>query len=341
MVAQALLAGDRTGQGESTIPRRTRQTSRRRLYGWGWFSDRQVPAPEILGTNLLGFALVRPYLEHSRRLMAECAADPANLLVWAGQTATLVMFGVRDLAEMERIRARLTRAVVGQVELAIALDLRARTVPIFFDFEGAWVRFAGLEGAAKYPQGLPSLLKGSPLTDDQAPSDPEIRAVAALVGLTSRSSPGPGSGPEEASLRESSATRRCTQRGWVQARTFLNPGAVARTIDGFPTQLAFVHGRWKGREASRELQDELLLEGSHAPFLLVPGQDEALIGMLATGSAAPLQRRGPVRPLLPVLHQFLERIEVVREPVAAVRVVVDHQYGRLLPASFRERVGEH
>ena len=293
--------------------------------------DRYLPAPEILGAGLLSFALVRPYADRAARLVADSVADPCTFLVWAGEAAVLVVFGSVNQAQAERVRARLGDPIAGHLDLLLSIDLREQSVPIFFDFEGAWVRCAGLIASTAYPQGLPRIQRSNLPGGEVKLSENELRALAALLESPRHSLSSVRSIVGQPSASGSLAERRIIQRGWVQPRSFLNPRAVARTIDGFPSHLVFVHGRWKNGAKGPELQYELQSACGVSPFLFVSSEQAALIGMLAVGTGTSLTARGVGRPaVLETLQRFLERIEVLREPLARLNSSVEHRYARLL-----------
>lgn len=323
LVTQAVLSGHPTEGSGRGMPRRTRQTVQRRLEGWGWFRNRWVPSLPLFGHTHLHFDLTRPFADERHAEIDRLRALPETLVLWAG---TDTLFSVRAAGPSDgatrRSRAAEPRPAGGSGSLAA--DPALGQIPVYFDFEGAWVRQWALGASRSYPQGYPASPKSGEGSDAAAPTAAESRTVRAMLARDSA--------PRDATAGDaglSAMEAKCLDKGWVSRRSFLAPTAVARTVDGFPSQAVFLRGTLRsGAEPDRPLR-ELLGECGVSPFLFATDGHEVLMAALALGPGAPILRGSAVRsPVLPTLQKSIRGIAVSREPLASLEVWVDHDYTR-------------
>ncbi|HYK93326.1 MAG TPA: hypothetical protein VEY07_04700 [Thermoplasmata archaeon] len=311
-----------SSDGEArSLPRRTRQTAARRVEGWNWFEDRWVPSPRLLGDAALTFSVFAPYADRIVDARSRWAASPEAVVVWAMDGALFGVFATRSPAAAEGLRSRLEDAELGVPRFHLTALTEPSAVPAWFDFAGAWARVGGLALPSRYPQALAS--RTSPAGDD-AGRRPTPGENAALVQLIARSQTGSAEGgPSVAPAME----ERLVRRGWVSPRTFLNPWEVGARVEGFPPQLALLHGRIRREEAGRAVFTPPVIVGPIRPFLLARNETEVLVGTLSrAGPGRTPSRSSPGGSVLRLLGDYLEQIQVIREPVASIRAVVNHRY---------------
>jgi hypothetical protein len=314
-------------EGLPALPRRTFQTVRRRVYDRGWIVDRFVPSPDVFGTGRIVFGLSQPLSDRAGYLEERWRARPENVLLWASDES---IFGV--FLEPERD--------AGSLEEALDIDRSSRDhclirvtptragLPVYFDYEAAWVRATGLPGVIGYPRSVQRESSISGGKKVRSPSPIQRQAVADLAyedfGRTGRPAPGPFA----PWLDRRSAEEKCIRKGWGTFRSFLNPVEVARSVTGFPAWCAFVRGMLLPEARVRDLFEALVAEAVVSPFIFATDEHQVLFATLSEG---PGNRRSVERvPVLSVVRRYLRDIAVVRWPLGPTRVVVDHAYGSSL-----------
>jgi hypothetical protein len=199
-------------------------------------------------------------------------------------------------------------------------------IVVYFDYEGAWSTWAlGVEPIA-YPKPFPGRESGPP-TRARTARNVDWRSLRRLV--TRPFDPdlrGPGSGafgPGHLSRRE----RDLIIDGSV-AHMVLPDFSELPPIQGHrPDRVVFVTGRLRGGGSPMELFSDLRREARVAPFLYVYDDERVLFAGLSPAPPGLSQGRSSV---LGVIERFLERIEVVREPLDTLFPLVDHRYDRLV-----------
>jgi hypothetical protein len=333
-----LLARSRPAMGQidgiPALPRRTFQTIRQRVYDRGWIVDRFIPSPSAFGTGHLVFGLSQPLSDRAAELVDRWRARPENVLLWASDES---IFGV--FLEPENN----ARSLVG----GLAIDQSSRdyfvlrvaptrgAVPVYFDYEAAWVRASGLPGVVGYPRSIQRDSSTSGRKELRPPTPAQRRAVADLASAT-RARPGaPNPGAFGSWLTQRTTEEKYIRRGWGTFRSFLNPIEVARSVTGFPEWCAFVWGTLLPEARVQELFRALVEEAVVSPFVFAADEHRVLFATLSEG---PGNRRKVERvPVLAVVRRYLRDIAVVRSPLGSTRVIVDHGYG----PSFHPRVTEH
>jgi hypothetical protein len=110
------------------------------------------------------------------------------------------------------------------------------------------------------------------------------------------------------------------------------PALLGRRVEGF----SFIHGKLKLGGRPQALFQELAQGPGVTPFLFATNGAEVLMAALSTdssGAGTPGGGRGPS--VLGTLERFLTDVEVNRERLEAVNMVVDHRYDRLFGGDGR------
>lgn len=327
-VTQSVLAGGAASPAADRLPRRTRQTVLRRLQGWGWFADRLVPTPACIDAPILTFVVARPFAERAPAMELNWSRAPETLVAWSSEGVAFGVFATPSQEEADAVVPRLVPPVDGRAESVLTTDLRDGSVPAYFDFEGAWVRIAGLGGTRTYPQGLVGSKMGDGDPDrTRGPSERVRGALRTILdgeGAVPPRSPSRGPGPDPPDDAE---VDRMVRGGWLVRRQFLDPTAVARVLSSFPTQVVLVWGRAVDGASHRGLLPALTAEAQVAPFLFAESAKAAVAAFLGRPSTPLLRPRGGV---LPVLRRHLTQIQSARLAVAGIRPIVHYRFGGLL-----------
>lgn len=332
-VTQALLAGELATEVSSGLARRTRQTVLRRLEGWGWFADRLVPHPACLDAHQLAFIVARPFAERATALESRWAKSRETVVAWRVDGAVFGVFAASEPELDDPVGPRMVPPSEGRVDLAMTTALLPSELPVYFDFEAAWVRIAPLEGVRAYPQGFAG--PAGDLPPAVHVPDARERAHRYLSSIVARGIADTVPTALDAAVRDPRdevQTSRLLRDGWVHRRRFLDPSAVARTLTTFPRQVVLVWGRPSEGAADPDLFPALMSEAQVAPFLLAIAPDAVLAGFLADA----VGRSGePRRGVLGVLRRFLRHIEAARMPLESLRPVVQHRYGAMIDPAIR------
>lgn len=329
-VVRVLIARDRPPAswpaGEASIPRRTLQSIRRRAFDRGWVQDRFLPEPAFFGYDRWTIAVASPLVDRAQELVDAWAARPECLHLYASEEAVLGFFASRRSHSRELANV-LNADDMSRVSYQLQVASEARSVPAFFDFEAAWVRFAGLSGLLGYPHPFGG---GLPHSDPAGARGPSLshrktieRIVCSAVDRTERS--GPPS--RERGFPWLRTEDRYFRRGWMTFRSFLDPTALAASVQGFPGWAAVVHGSLIPPHRPQELFRAMVGECGVGPFLFVTDDQEVLLATLSAGPGA--HRVRPAADVALTIQRYLKGIAVVRWPWAGTRVPVAHRYDRL------------
>lgn len=305
----------------SGLPPRTFEDIRQRAYSEGWVYDRYVPDLVRLGKPSVTVVLAQPYAEDLEKVANSWKDDPTNILLWQWPETLFGVFVAADQGAFSRIPDDPSSGF--RRELRVTASIPRAELPVYFDFEAAWSRFAELNGAMAYPHGLVGGADGEALPTF---SDGTRERVRALVERPFRveSAPGP--------LRVSPFFLPRPQQG------LLEDGAVERRVlldicrarafkDRRMDQVAFLHGELFPGTGPEQLFRRLMAMRV-TPFLFVTDGARVLLGALSPAPPAPNGSAG--RPaVLANVSQFLRGISIAREPLDSLRILVDHRYDRL------------
>lgn len=311
-----------------SMAQRTRYNVKSRLYERRILEDRYVPDPVALGRGLVVLAAAETFADRAEIAQRAWQASPelVHLVVAGGWQ--LGVFVLEADARVELLRERLDPSASLRSELLLACDPRRSTMPVYFDYEGAWARTFGLEGLRSYPRSLPSS------TFTESPTRPSLdpRDRAALGGLLRRPFE-PSSRRGEASWLRSVAIAprelRLLADGLAEFRSFVNPAECQKWVRGFPSEVVLVVGRFSGRTVPESLFADLV-EAEILPFLFATDGRQALVGYLTGGRGGTAAGEGVTRPGgLPEIATHLSDMVVLRERLVATRSVVNQRFDRL------------
>lgn len=336
------LEPERRREEGSGLARTTYQDAKRRLYAEGCLEDRYLPHPALLGVRTVQFRLARPFadrLEEEARLWAE---TPGAIVVWKGTQSLFGVFFARQPGETfsgslgrgDAPRRERKDRGPGR-ETAITVPTHAFSLPAYFDYEGALARFTGVWVPRGYPRSF-----GGPLVDGRSPRllraalrRPEV--LSALVRRPFQTTPmgRPGHLVGPTSLPRSQ--RQLLLSGLVDWRPMPNIERLPPFRGRRLQSLAFIHGKLREGARPSDLFRALVGRvGSH-PFLYVTDSGHVLLATLLVGSvrvapeAASTTSSG--ESALGVLRESLGGIDILREPIDGLRVLVNHRYDRLVP----------
>lgn len=322
----------------SGLPRRTYQSALHRVYARQWICDRFVPRPSVTGRRFVLFLIARVSEDHRASVLRQLRRSSGLALCWSlPQTVFGVCF-VSEATAGDALLIRLQQAGAQSIAHAMTVDAVASGVAVYFDFEGEWNRYGGIEGLEGYPHGLRDRGVGNDV--DLAPAPPSGRVLRTTAEMVLRPFPRPngvGAGAEPRSrwsLRF--AERHMLRAGWVEARSFLNPMAAARALADFAHGVTFVHGELRPACRPAEVLAELVERARVHPFLFASDDRSALLGFLSVGPRTRLapapERSESVRS---VLERHILQVEVIQADLGPSQTVVPHRYDSLLRSPAR------
>ena len=305
----------------SGLPSSTYHVAKRRLYELGWASDRWVPQPGPLGLGGVEIVLSRPFSGDRGPLEAKLQEDPTCVLLWSGVHCMLSVRFLRSESAPSGKRAA-RRAPSELARLEVLRDDPMAMLPVYFDYAGLWAHFGSEAPPKGYPRGL----------DLRSPAVPAQERRAALHALRRGNEPeAPWTARRWTSLlRLPRSQRRAVQRGTIAAWTFPQLSQIPPMDGRRIGEVIFVVGsHLKG--GPTDLLNALTKDCRAFPFLFASAGGRTLLGGVGQTSATSPGRvtlRSARRPVLGVVHQHLEQVEVLIEPVESLRAVVSHRYGR-------------
>lgn len=314
-----------------SLPRRTEQTVRQRVIAREWVLHRYVPDPAVLGLPVVSFVLAQPFTEQARELSRRWAESPSCVLVWEAAERVLGVFLAPSESAAERVVSGATPAELVHDHFALHADSRLGTIPVYFDFEAGWNKFARLGGSSGYPHPLPSEL---PAGGIEHPPELSLSEQAAVVRLLNRPFHHRGArGTPGGTFLEHARERRCLSARWVEPRYILDPVAVHRWSAGYPDMVAFVHGDLLPGSHPAELFQDAVQTADVGPFLFTFDSGHVLLGTLARSvgertQAAPNRSRS----VLGTLQRHMRNIRVDRIPLRSITPTKQHLFIDLLPA---------
>lgn len=337
-VIEALLAsvpGDEVERARySGVPRTTFQTIRRRVLVSGWLYERYVPAPAAVHSPGVSFWLGQPFAERRADVIRLWRNEPRTVVLWASpDTILAVSFDRPSAPGPQSVHSPKDHLIAGDW-LRRSWTIRASSdpgsLPIYFDYEGAWTRRIGSDSPISYPQPLPQVRPGA-----TSPSPGDMRALLVHPFEMTPS--------EGAILRFSSShlprrQRHLLDQRWAARRVFPSLTEIPPYHGGHDERVVFVTGLLRGGASLEDLRVNLYQDCRVAPFLGVGDGTRVLLAML---SPAPDGVPPRLRSVLEVFQNTLREIETVREPLDTLFPVVQHRYDRLLSGELdppRDRI---
>jgi hypothetical protein len=270
--------------------------------------------------------MAQPFAEHLEGIQARWRNLPSCVLLWRWPETVFGVFFSNE--SEEKFLASLDMPTGRSETVVVSSSTKKHTIPVYFDFEAAWARLTRQRGTLAYPHSLPSgTTEGEDVPGAQSA---QLDRIAGLLARPIRP------GAENAPLHVSPfffprSYQRLLETGLVERRTILDPQKVppfqARLIE----RVAFVQGELSAPDTEQALF-QMLMAIHVTPFLFASDGSRVL---LATLSPAPIDiDPGPGRPpaILGNMRRFLNGIQIVREPVPALSVLVNHRYDRLFPS---------
>ena len=312
----------------SGIPRTTYRDAKHRLYAEGILVDRFIPNPSVVGIPWVSFLLTRPSAEEAGTITKRLSGTTGAVEVWSGPDVAFSVIFHRSENAFNAFKKSVESGEFGaevsyvQVDTARAPDPISQ-VPVYFDFEGVWVHFGGFSGTRTYPRPLPAPPRGEP-TGGKMPS-----SIASLLTRPfTRPSHliGPASVPrsQKRNLREGKAEWR-TFLGLQHLGTLKYKGATFQ-------DLVFVAGELRETDGLARLLPDLIDLCQVRPLLMVGDSNGVLMIGLGTGlTATPVStsKASPPVSVIEAIARHLRAIQVVREPLATLRMPIPHGYDRL------------
>jgi hypothetical protein len=326
-VVRSLLASEPVSERErirrSGIPSRTFQGARQRAYADGWVFDRYLPDPVSIAKPYVTFVLGQPFAERYREVTDRWKNDLRCVLLWNWEET---LFGIFFTGEnpthlgVEQLGPETFRRV-----FEFTADARKPHIPVFFDFEGSWSRIWELPGTHSYPHPLPSEIwegHSKPILSSQD----RVR-IADMVERPFQQ------GRELGPLRVSPfylprSQRRLFEKSAVEHRVFLDLAKVPSYQHRPVERIAFVQGVLHPGGSVSALFRRLLAMKVF-PFLFATDESKVLLGALSPAPRGPLSST-PRPAILVGLQRHLRSIEIVRESVSTMNVLVNHRYDRLM-----------
>ncbi len=339
--AEALVLADlladpdreRSTRRSDAVPRRTRQAIRQRLHAREVVQSRYVPDPALLGNPFVTFAMAQPFAEAWSETARRWGARTESVDLWALRDMLFGVFLLPSAAEAEALQDSLAGPGICASARFLCCDSRGGTIPVFFDFEAAWVALEGLGGTLAYPQPLTS----STLTAEVPRRDLPKADREALRQMVGRPLVAPierdGRSTQIHRPRLRARERRLLRDGACGHREFLDPRNCRRWARGFPELLVFVWGNLIEGKAAPDLFRSLVERSGVHPFLFVTDGSTLLLGALSRrATESPGRTVAPRDTALVTIESYLQRVVVLRKPLEDLEVLVDHRYDR----PFRE-----
>ncbi|MFI5415660.1 MAG: hypothetical protein ACHQ16_08480, partial [Candidatus Lutacidiplasmatales archaeon] len=307
--------------------------ARRKIYGQRWVRDLYVPDPRTLGFPYVTVAFAQPHLEGWAALGAAWSSIGTAPLVWASPMATMAVSFHPD-AESAKVAATRLERSDARNSFVVSSLAEPSALPVYFDFEAGWAKFADLPGVFGYPRPLGAVERafrsaGSPASPHEREAMRGLIGEAAVANAEGR--PHPNSSP----LLFPRSVQRMLRDERVQHRVIPDFAKLPPLRTGQIGQVVFFHGELDAARTAPELLSALTAECGVFPFFFAHDRRRVLFAALARapGGSAPvnaLPAVRPTRPVLGVLQEHLHRIAFVREWLDQIHAPVDHDYQRLL-----------
>jgi hypothetical protein len=311
----------------SRIPRSSYQLIRRKLFTEKWVVPRYLPNPRVLDIRKVIFRIARPYAEEVERRTRAWISDPSTVFAWRGSGNLFGVFFDLSPRASSRDDAPPSGGNLGPGGWALEVELERVPVPVYFDFEGAWSQYAGLPGTISYPQSLRSTHASGTGSAPEVLTENRARLLRDLLELSTQ---------RETDLMRlhpyflSRSLRYLVRAGYAGYRTFLDPHSIPPCDGRRVSGVALVHGTLKPGAAPEAVFQALVRNCRVFPFLFAANQQELLFASLVQTpppSGSNLRGRENV---LSTLESMMERVEVLREPVDSLEILVNHRYGDLI-----------
>lgn len=329
IVIQSILASQNVSEisriRRSGVARRTYQVIRRRVFLDGWVRERYIPNPCYFGVNAIDFVLAQPFADHLQEEARTWETDSQASVVWASPEFLFgVFFGAKDRDKAGGVETRFVHPENYIRSTVLTVDSGTPSVPVYFDFEAAWTKFAGLSGTLAYPTPISGVADDTWKMSHTEPLTSE-RQIACLLSRRgfeidpdSRIRPGPQPLPRP--------YRRLISEGKIVYRTFPELMRIPSFRGQRFESVVFVLGNIRPPGTPDSLFQALVQLAGVSPFLYVTNGPRVLLAGLTTAPSKPPAISAGKLPMILVLKMFLQSIETWRFVLQSVRPAVDHRY---------------
>jgi hypothetical protein len=326
------LVTERARLQRAGVPRSSYHAARRRAYFEGWLRDRYIPNPVTYGLPFAGITVARPFAEQVVAYLRESTEARGTVFVAGSPQLTLKIGWYPTEAEAASAAGSAEAGRFASWSFPIVADLRRPSVPVYFDFEGAFGHLAEISGTEGYPQGL----GGSGTT--APPSDTELlnrRRSWGARALLQRPFPDPGEPRDPHRVGPVGVPwgmQKILNQGWITHRVLLEPAHLPSYQGRSATQTVIVIGTLRDGARPEELFSTLTRNCRVYPFLFVAADQRVLIGALGDGPGS-VPRTDVSRErssVLGTLQDRVEGIEILQTSADQFLIRLDHRYDRIL-----------
>jgi hypothetical protein len=330
VVRRILGAGSESEENRvrmSGMPRTSYKEARSRVYALGILEDRYVPNPALLSIPTISFLVTHPAPGATVEAARLICNMKGAVVVWAGMEFVFGVLFQRSAAERSKIRKTVeSMSILGEIRCIVSADTSQDSIPVYFDFEGAWSRITGSGSMQKYPRHLPT-------GGDAERTWPSARHVAPMVEELLRK-------PIEDSARNRPPHllgpsllprnyRRLIDRGLVEWRTFLGVGRPIVYKGWKLSEVVIIYGRLKDDTGLYPLFQDLVTKCQVYPFLLAAGGGEMIMGNFAVEPVTNAENSGlrsSSQNVTRTISNHLESFRYVRESTESLSVLHSHRY---------------
>jgi len=320
----------------SGIPRTTYRNAKHRMYSEGLLEGLLIPNPGAIGVPCISFLVSRPSAEKANSAVETLSRIPGTVEAWLGTQIVFAVVFHNTAGAREAFQRMAADGKVGEPRVIVSVNANqprgsVSQVPVYFDFEGAWSRFCGLSASKRYPCPLPP--PPQPITRRERP---QRENPSTMVSLFTRDLSRPSHLTSLSSVPRSQL--RNLRSGMVEWRVYLDISRLHLfEYRGLAIQdIVFVIGKLKDSSSMAELIPDLVSGRSLRPILLVSDGTSVLLASLDIGlvtvknaSLGGRQRQSVIEKMA----RHLEDIEVIREPLALLKMRVAHRYDVLVRAA--------
>lgn len=333
-VVQQLLAGPGAGLGPlAPVPRRTRYHVMRRLHERGIVQTRAVPDPAALGRPRVILAIAEAFSERRQEVATVWQSQPETVHLWCFHETLFGIFSARNDADSKSLNLRLNPDGALRTVYQMDCDSRRATLPVWFDYEGAWARIVEAAGVYGYPHSMPSSTASQRDTPPQL-SRGDRAAIDALLDRFCRGQGVGGTSDRLLPVGRRARDLRLQKDGLVVIREILDPVACGRYAPSFYRTLVVARGGLNSEGTPEGFFVDLVRNARLCPFLYASSGREILFAFLTDipSKVSPKGRDAPT-PTAEVVRRHLHEVVVARADLASVETPVNHQYNRAFLAS--------
>jgi hypothetical protein len=317
----------------SGIPRTSYQEAKQRIYSMKFIHDRFIPSPQAIPMYRASLVLLRPFANKVASAGESFRKIPGTVLVWSGMHTVLGLTFHQTEEQGRAFRNELdAMSDSGTVISHVSVEPSPSSIPIYFDYEGAWNHFAHTGGSAHYPRAFP--WTSTTRSEWHWPGRSTTSSVVALLRRQFEES----DGKRPPNLLSPSALPRSQRRllldGVVEHRSFLAPGRIPSLNGTGFGDIVLLSGKPSGQGTPGPIIEDLVVKCGAYPFFLFSDGSTLLMGLLAAGS----RRKGASGPssavsVLGVIGNHLSDIEFVRETTDQLNMLRSHRYDLLASRS--------